>query len=101
VTAWKDLELRICRALGGGRSGPQGRALSDCTDAVPFAVEIKRSSRVGPPVLSKWVIQAKSHSTREGKPWLIVVAGHNDRNPIATLDFDELVSLCREAGRIP
>lgn len=100
TTAWKALELRICRALGGQRSGPLGRGASDCTDAVPFAVEIKRSARVGPPVLSKWVVQARDHSRREGKPWLVVVAGHNDRRPIVALDFWVFAQLAQRAGLI-
>jgi hypothetical protein len=99
MTAWKDLERRICRALGGQRAGPTGPT-SDCT-GVPFSVEVKRSSRPGPPVLSKWVIQARAQGTRECRPWLLVVAGHNDRRPIAVLDFWELVDLAQQAGRIP
>ena len=85
--AWKDLELRICRALGGERRGPTGREMSDCADGVPFAVQVKRSRRIGPPVLSKWIQQAKADAKKEGKPWLVVVAGHNDRKPIVTMDF--------------
>jgi hypothetical protein len=77
-----------------------GAAVSDCVN-VPFAVEIKRSSRPGPPVLSKWILQAKAQSKREQKPWLIVVAGHNDRRPIITMDFWAFAQLAQEAGRIP
>jgi len=99
-TAWKDLERRVCHALGGRRAGPIGAAVSDCVN-VPFAVEIKRSSRPGPPVLSKWILQAKTQSKRERKPWLVVVAGHNDRRPIVCLDFWAFAQLAQEAGRIP
>jgi hypothetical protein len=100
VTAWKELELRICRALGGERRGPTGRQKSDCTDEVPFAVQVKRSSRPGPPVLSKWILQARNDGRKEKKPWMVVTAGHNDRRPIMTMDFwtyvnerDELLRL--------
>jgi hypothetical protein len=96
--AWKDLERRVCRALGGQRAGPTG-ATSDCV-STPFAVECKRSSRPGPPVLSKWILQAKAQGKRERRPWLVVVAGHNDRNPVVTLDFWQFVSLCQAAGLI-
>lgn len=99
TAAWKDLERRVCKALGGRRAGPTG-STSDCVN-VPFSVEVKRSSRPGPPVLSKWVIQARAQATRERRPWLLVVAGHNDRRPIAVLDFWELVDLAQTAGRIP
>ena len=99
-TAWKALELRICRALGGQRGGPQGAAVSDCIN-VPFSVEIKRSSRPGPPVLSNWILQARAQGAREHKPWLVVVAGHNDRRPIVTMDFSAFAQLAQEAGRIP
>ena len=99
-TAWKALELRICKALGGRRAGPLGASVSDCVN-VPFSVEIKRSSRPGPPVLSKWILQAREQSKRERKPWLVIVAGHNDRRPIVTMDFWAFAQLAQEAGRIP
>jgi hypothetical protein len=99
TAAWKDLERRICRALGGQRAGPTGPT-SDCTGTT-WAVEVKRSARPGPPVLSKWVLQARAQGKREGNPWLLVVAGHNDRRPIAILDFWELAQLAQQAGRIP
>lgn len=95
--AWKDLERRVCRALGGRRGGPLGASVSDCVNT-PFAVEVKRSAREGPPVLSRWVTQARVNGTREHKPWLVVVAGHNDRRPIVALDFWYFVSLTQMAG---
>lgn len=99
MSAPKDLERRVCRALGGQRRGNTGHGGSDCVD-VPFAVEVKRSSRPGPPVLSKWVLQAREQSRREDLPWLLVVAGHNDRRPVAVLDFAEFVRLAVAAGVI-
>jgi hypothetical protein len=98
--AWKDLERRVCALLGGRRGGPSGASVSDCVNT-PFAVEVKRSSRPGPPILSKWVLQAKTNGRREGKPWLVVVAGHNDRHPIACLDLYVLAELAQRAGVIP
>ena len=100
MTAWKDLERRICVALGGRRSGPLGAAVSDCVN-VPFAVEIKRSSRSGPPVLAAWIAQARSHAAKEHRPWLVVVAGHNDRRPVVALDFWAFAELAQKAGVIP
>ena len=95
--AWKDLERRVCRALGGQRGGPIGAAVSDCI-GTPFAVECKRSKRRVPE--GRWIAQAEAQSRREGKPWLLVVAGHNDRRPIAVLDFWELAELAQDAGLI-
>ena len=100
MTAWKDLERRVCRALGGQRGGPQGAAVSDCIN-VPFGVEIKRSSRPGPPVLTAWITQARQQGKREHKPWLVVVAGHNDRQPVVALDFWAFAEICQRAGLIP
>jgi len=100
MTAWKDLERRVCRALGGQRAGPIGAAVSDCV-GVPFAVEIKRSSRPGPPVLSAWITQARSQGKREKRPWLVVVAGHNDRRPVVALDFWAFAEIAQRAGLIP
>jgi len=51
--------------------------------------------------LSKWILQAKAQSKREHKPWLVVVAGHNDRRPIVAMDFWAFAQLAQEAGRIP
>jgi hypothetical protein len=73
--------------------------MSDCVD-VPFSVQVKRSSRPGPPVLAKWVLQAREQSKREQLPWLVVVAGHNDKRPTATLDFAEFVRIAKQAGVI-
>jgi hypothetical protein len=98
--AWKDLERRICQALGGRRAGPQGAPVSDCINT-PFAVEVKRSVRPGPPVLAAWIVQAKQQARREHKPWLVVVAGHNDRSPIVALDFMVFAQLAQQAGLIP
>ncbi len=101
MTAWKALERRVCRMLGGQRAGPLGAAVSDCV-GVPWAVECKRSSRPGPPVLSAWVQQARAQAIAEGNRhrWLLVVAGPNDRRPIVCLDLAEFVELARQAGRI-
>jgi hypothetical protein len=98
--AWKDLERRICRQLGGQRSGPTGKGASDCADT-PFAVEVKRTRYLGPPVLSKWVLQAKANAREERRPWLVVVAGHHDRRPIVALDFFVFCELAQQAGVLP
>ncbi len=109
TAAWKDLERRICHALGGRRGGPTGAAVSDCVN-VPFAVEIKRTKVrpvspegvvYGPPVYARWIWQAQQQAKRERKPWLVVVAGHNDRRPVACLDFWQFAQLCQQAGVIP
>lgn len=98
--AWKDLERRVCVALGGRRGGPMGANVSDCV-GVPFAVEVKRSGRPGPPVLSRWIVQARTQAVREQRPWLVVVAGHHDRRPVVTLDFWQFVEIAQAAGLIP
>lgn len=90
MSAWKQLELRICRALGGERSGPLGKGAADCV-GTPFAVEVKRCAK--PSLREKWLEQARAHGKREGKPWLLVIAGHGDRAPVAILDFHTLVGL--------
>ena len=85
MTAWKGLERRVCTALGGRRGGPVGSAGgSDCV-GVPWAVEVKRSKRGA--ILTAWLAQAKRQGKAERRPWLLIVAGHNDRAPTVTLDF--------------
>lgn len=98
MTAWKDLERRVCRALGGERSGPLGRLGSDC-NGTPFAVEVKRTTR--PCLRGEWLEQARAHQRREGRPWLLVIAGHGDRRPVAVMDFWELAELAQKAGLLP
>jgi hypothetical protein len=95
VTAWKDLERRVCAALGGRRAGSLGFACSDCV-GTPFSVEVKRSARRA--VLARWVVQAEEQGAAERRPWLLVVAGHADRRPFAVLDFRLLADLVKRAG---
>ena len=103
MSAWKDLEKRVCQALGADRKpsiGPAGYARgSDDDGRAYFSVETKRSKRRVPE--GRWIEQARRNGKADGRPWLLVVAGHNDRRPIAVLDFWELVQLAQDAGRIP
>ena len=96
VSAWKALELRVAKALGGSRTGPAGKAVSDIV-GTPWAVECKRSKQS---FRVAWIEQAVAQGRRERKPWLLVVARHNDRNPICVMEFSEFLTLAREAGRI-
>lgn len=102
MTAWKDLERRVCRALGAERRpsvGPRGWARgSDDDGTAPFAVEVKRTKRLQ--LRAAWVEQARSHSRSDGRPWLIVMAEHRSQRPVAVLDFDTLVALGHKAGII-
>jgi hypothetical protein len=98
MTAWKDVERRVCRALGYERRGPLGRYASDCVEGCPFAVEVKRSKQGA--VLTKWLEQAKRQGRDEGKPWLLVVAGHNDRSPTVTLDWKGFLALLASIERL-
>lgn len=82
ATSWKDLERRVCRALGGERNGPNPG--SDCVDT-PYSVEIKRCTRYA--LKTAWLEQARRQSRDEGKPWLLVIGTHGDRNPIVVMDF--------------
>lgn len=97
MTAWKDHERRIARALGGERSGPLGRHGSDTT-GTPFAVECKRTTRYS--LRRAWIEQARRQSKAEGKPWLLVISEHNDRAPIVVLDFHTLTRLLEVNGAL-
>lgn len=98
MTAWKDLERRVARALGGQRSGPLGRHGSDVTGA-PFSVECKRTTRYS--LRSAWVEQARRQGKVEGKPWLLIISEHADRRPLAVMDFWMLAELAQRAGLLP
>jgi hypothetical protein len=102
-SAWKDLERRVCRALGAqrrGQTGPDGWARgSDDDGTAPFAVETKRTTRYQ--LRRTWIDQARRQGKTDGRPWLLVVSEHNDRHPIAILDFWALADLAQRAGVIP
>lgn len=97
LTAWKSLELRVCRALGGERAGPQGKHGSDCV-GLPYAVEVKRCTRYS--LRQEWLEQARRQSVQEGKPWILVVGEHRDRAPIAVVDFAWLAGILAGEGMI-
>lgn len=103
TAAWKDLERRICRALGAerrGQTGPNGWAQgSDDDGSAPFSVECKRTARYQ--LRRAWVEQARREGRQDHRPWLLVIAEHRDRQPLAVLDFWEFAQLCQEAGRLP
>lgn len=94
LSAWKDLERRVCTALGGRRAGPLG-AVSDCVNT-PFAVEIKRCTKYQ--IRTDWLQQAKRQGRDEGKPWILVVGVHGDRNPIIVADFKTWAAVLRDTS---
>jgi len=96
VSAWKDLERRVARTLGGERSHVGTRG-SDCRNT-SFAVECKRTVRYQ--LRRMWVEQARRQSRAEGKPWLLVIAEHGDRAPIAVMDFRTFAAVAGKAGLI-
>jgi hypothetical protein len=103
TTAWKDLERRVCRALGSNRrasvDGVGGWARgSDDDGTCAFAVETKRTTRYQ--LRTAWVDQARRNAKTTGRPWLLVISEHNDRRPIAVMDFWQLVDLAQQAGLI-
>jgi hypothetical protein len=100
--AWKDLERRVCRALGaqrrpsvGARGWAQG---SDDDGTAPFAVEVKRTKVAQ--LRGAWLAQARRNAKTDGRPWLIAIGTHRSPRIIAVLDFDTLVALARQAGII-
>jgi hypothetical protein len=100
--AWKDLERRVCRALGSNRrptvDGAGGWARgSDDDGTCIFALEIKRSTR--PQLRQTWLDQARRNARETNRPWLLVQRErHGSPRLIATLDFYDLVHLAQQAG---
>lgn len=99
MTAWKNLELRICRAWGGQRSGPVGRNGPDCA-GTPVAIQVKRTVSATGGIRGAWIAQAQRDALKANLPYLLVVAGHNDRRPVAVVDHAWLLALARQAGLI-
>ncbi len=97
-SAWKDVERRVARALGGERAGPLGKHGSDVV-GTPFAVEVKRTTRPG--LRADWITQARRQGKAEEKAWLLVIAQHGDRAPLVVMDFLEFVALMQDAGLLP
>lgn len=98
MAAWKQLERRVARAMGGTRTGPTGHPVSDIT-GTRWSVEVKRCKREA--VYADWIRQARAQGKQEKKPWLLVVGRHNDRAPICVLPFADFLELAQAAGLIP
>jgi hypothetical protein len=47
------------------------------------------------------IAQAELQGKLERLPWILVVAGHGDRKPIATLEWNVLLAILRRAGLAP
>ena len=99
MTAWKALELRICRAWGGQRTGPVGRDGPDCT-GTPLAIQVKRTSSTTGGIRGDWINQAKRDGKRAGQPWLLVVGTPGSPKQTAVCDHEWLLELARQAGLI-
>lgn len=86
---------------GGKRSGPLGEDCSDCLGGrdLPVSIEVTRSKNRR--IRADKVKQARRHGAAEGKPWVLVVADHGDRAPIAIVEHSFLVALAKQAGWIP
>lgn len=94
--AWSAFQRRVARIWGGEKTW-RGEAGSDGRGCV-VSLETKR--RKGGKILNADVAQAKRQAKDDGLPFLLVVADHNDRDPIAVCSHKWLVQLAREAGRI-
>ena len=77
-------------------AGPEA---SDDDGTGPFSVEVKRTSRYQ--LRRAWVDQARRQSKDDGRPWLLVIAEHGERKPVAVVDFAHFCMLARAAGLIP
>lgn len=101
-SAWKDLERRVCRALGAERRpsvGTGGWARgSDDDGTAPFSVEVKRTKRLQ--LRGAWVEQARTNGARDGRPWLLAIGVHRSPRVVAVVDFETLVALAYKAGII-
>jgi hypothetical protein len=93
--AWRRRQREIARQWGGTGTW-RGQPGSDGGDGCPVSLEVKRSKRTG--ILATWITQARTQGKTDRQPWVLVVAGHNDRQPIAVVDHGWLLNLARQAG---
>ena len=92
--AWSAFQRKMARAWGGqktwrGEKGSDGRGC---------VVSLETKRRKGGRILSADVAQAQRQGKEDGLPWLLVVAGHNDRHPKAVCDEGWLRELAKAAG---
>lgn len=95
-TAWKDVERRRCRALGAERRGPDPG--SDDDGSAPFALECKRTTHYQ--LRRAWVEQAKRQGKATGRPWVLSLNEHHDREGLAVLSWPVFVQLLLAAKLI-
>lgn len=94
--SWKRAQRRICRQWGS-ESAWRGEPGADDKDAsAPVSLEVKYSKRRVP--LGAWIAQAARQGRDDGRPWVLVVVGHHDRNPIAVVEHAWLLALAQKAG---
>ena len=94
--SWKRAQRRICRQWGA-EAAWRGEPGADDKDAsAPVSLEVKYSKRRVP--LGAWIAQAARQGRDDGRPFVLVVVGHHDRNPIAVVDHAWLVALAQKAG---
>lgn len=102
--AWKAFERSVCRDLGYERRGPTGEDVSDCEEACPYSVEVKRTKRGA--IETAYITQARRHGESEKKPWLLVVGPAGEpRNAVAVMQWAYLkrllTSLPDQSGNRP
>jgi hypothetical protein len=85
--------------MWGAESAWRGEYGSDDKDqAAPVSLVVKYSKRRVP--LGAWIAQAVTQGRTDGRPWVLVVVGHRDPNPIAVCSHAWLVEVCRAAGTL-
>lgn len=94
--AWSAFQRRCARAWGGQKTH-RGERGSDGRGCV-VSLETKRVK--GGRILSAHVEQARRQSREDGLPFVLVVADHNDRDPLAVVSHKWLLGLARQAGLI-
>jgi hypothetical protein len=98
------LERKSCREIGGGQRRPSvdgqgGWARGSDDDGSTWcAIETKRTTRYS--LRRKWIEQAREHTRRDGRPWVLVIAEHNDRRRIVVVEYATMVELVRKAGLV-
>lgn len=92
--SWSSFQRRCARAWGGQKTW-RGEHGSDARGAV-VSLETKR--RKGGRILSADVAQARRQGKEDGLPFVLVVADHNDRDPLAVVSHRWLLDLAKKAG---
>jgi hypothetical protein len=97
-TRGKSFERLCATAFGGQRQPNTGKPGPDVITPT-LVVECKRVTMSG--IRGEWIAQARIHSRKHGRPWILVRALRGSPSSVTVMDTRFALELLRGAGLIP